>query len=386
MASPTTHAKLSASGAHLWLAAPGAVWMEEGIPDHGSPFAAEGTLAHAVTELKLQLATEQISKSWYTRRLNACKKSEYWSKSMDEYTDDHVSLVLEDLAGHPDATLTVEQRVDFSKWVPNGFGTSDTIIAETGHISIWDLKYGKGVPVDAEWNPQIMLYALGAYELLDDVYDIKTVDMTIDQPRLGNVSTFSMTVADLVKWAEDVVKPAAEAAEMGKAQFDFSDPNSWRFYKAAGFDKHLAQENLKILKYKFKEANSLTGDEIADIVEKAPAIKRWLQAVEDYATAKVYDGELDVPGYKVVAGRSLRKITDSQKAEELMQAAGYTPEQYQRHDLLTITQLEKLIGKKDFNDVLGNVVDKPLGKPTLVPEKDKREPLNKLAQAQDDFD
>lgn len=385
---PDTHAKLSASGAHQWIPSPGTVWMEDGIPNTTSPFAEEGTTAHTIVEIKLKRELGQITKAAATRRLNKVKKSEYYSKSMDEYTDDHVALVMEDYNDRADegTTVVVEQRVDFSQWVPGGFGTSDTVIAKDGLLDIWDLKYGKGVPIDATWNPQLMLYALGTYAALGDIYEPEKMIMHIDQIRLGNVSTFELSTKELLDWAENTVKPAALEALEGMPKFDFSDPHSWRFYKAAGFDRHLAEQNLKIKKYKFKEANSLKPQEIADILDQAPQIKRWLQAVEDYALDQVKSGEMKVPGYKVVEGRSNRILTDQAKAAELLKQAGYTDEQiYRAPALETITNLQKLLGKADFNDVLGPVVDKPQGKPTLVSEDDKRPELNSLAQAQEDF-
>lgn len=385
---PDVHAKLSASSSAQWLASPGTVWMEEGLPDDESPFAAEGTIAHTLVEIKLQRDLGLMTKSLATRRLDKAKKSEYYGKSMDEYTDEHVALVMEDRNAMGDGTLAmVEQRVDFSDWVPGGFGTSDTILLKDGLLSIWDLKYGKGVPVDAAWNPQLMLYALGAYAELVDLFEVNKVVMNIDQIRLGHVSQFELSAEELVEWADTVVKPAADAAIAGQPKFDFHDPHSWRFYKAAGFDRHLAAENLKIKKYKFKEGNSLSPDEIADILDQAPQIKRWLKAVEDYALNAVKSGELKVPGYKLVAGRSNRIIIDQAKAAELLKAAGFKDDQiYQPQALKTLTALEKVTGKKEFEAVLGEVVDKPEGKPALVDESDKRPELNSLAEAQADFD
>ena len=385
---PSEHAALSASGSKLWLASPGAHWMEEMIPDTTSPFAEEGTTAHSMVEIKLKRENSELTKSVATRRLNKLKKSEYYTKSMDDYTDQHCDLVMEAFNGAKSPIMAVEQRVDFSEWVPGGFGTSDTIIlSDDGLLSIFDLKYGKGVPVDADWNPQLMLYALGSWNAFNMLGDITRVSMTIDQPRLGNVSTFEMDIDDLLDWAEKTVKPAAFAAVNGHPEFDFTDGNTWRWYKAAGFDRHLAEQCLKIRKYKFREANSLTTDEISDILSQADDIERWLKAVKEYALDGVYSGKLDLPGWKVVEGRSNRRITDEAKAIKILETAGYKPDEFNRAPALkTITDLGKLLGPKKLNSVLAEVIEKPQGKPTLAPETDKRPAMNGLTQAQDDFD
>jgi hypothetical protein len=276
--------------------------------------------------------------------------------------------------------------------VPGGFGTSDTIIlGADGLLQIFDLKYGKGVPVSADWNPQIMLYALGAYNAFSLLGDITDVSMTIDQPRLGNVSTFHLSLVELLHWAEHTVKPAADAAVAGYFPggqlFDFRHGDTWRWYKAAGFDRHLAEQCLKIRKYKFREANSLTTDEIADILSQADDIERWLKAVKEYALDGVYSGKLDLPGWKVVEGRSNRRISDEEKAKALLVEAGYSVDEFNRAPALkTITDLGKLLGPKKLNSVLGGVIEKPQGKPTLAPETDKRPAMNGLTQAQEDFD
>lgn len=384
---PSEHAALSASGAKLWLASPGAHWMEEWLPDHTSPYAEEGTTAHSMVEIKLKREIGDITKATATRRLNKLKKSEYYSKAMDEYTDQHVELVMEAFTGTPNATMAVEQRVDFSDWVPGGFGTSDTIIVSEGRLQIFDLKYGKGVPVDADWNPQLMLYALGSWNAFNMIDDIDSIKMTIDQPRLGNVSSFELSTDKLLDWAEHTVKPAAFAAVNGHPEFDFTDGNTWRWYKAAGFDRHLAEQCLKIRKYEYREANSLTAEEIADILSQADDIERWLTAVKSYALDGVYSGKLELPGWKVVAGRSNRRITDESRAEQLLIQAGYGPADFDREpQLKTITDLGKLLGQKKLQEVLGDVIEKPEGRPTLAPETDKRPALNGLSQAQSDFD
>lgn len=386
MASPTTHAKLSASGAMKWINCPPMLWMEEGLPDTTSPYAAEGTLAHSLVEAKLARETGKITAAEYAKKLAHIKQSQFYNQSMEDYTDDHVSLVLEDYHGTPEADIYLEQRISFSDWAPGGFGTSDTIIASDGQLQIWDLKYGKGVKVNADHNFQLMLYALGAYAFYDVLYGFESVKMTISQPRIGNLSQFEMSMDDLLKWGEEVVKPAADDAMNGRGEWDFEDAHTWRFYKAAGFCRHLAEKNLEIRKYEFKQANTLKPDEIADILSQKADIERWLKAVEFYAISHVRDGKLDVPGFKLVEGRSNRKITDPVAAETVLRKHGFNKRDITETKLLSLTALEKVTGKDKFNDLLADLIIKPTGKPTLVTDDDRRPALNSTAAAQEDFD
>lgn len=385
MATPTQHSKLSASGAGKWLNNPPSLWMEEGIPNPSSPYAQEGTDAHRLVELKLKLVTEQITKRKYNtevKRLEA--SSQYYGQSMEDYAQQHVDLVMEDLVSMPGGDLYSETRVDFGEWAPGGWGTADTILVNDDVLSIWDYKYGKGVRVRADHNVQLMLYALGAYHDLGLLYDFSTVRMTINQPRIDNLASFEMSLQELLDWGKNVVMPAADKALNGEGPWNFENPSSTAFYRAAGFDRHLAEANLKIRKYKFKEANTLTDAEIADILDQAPRIKRWLTAVEDYATDQVLTHGKEIPGYKVVEGRSVRVITDKDKAESILESAGIK-DIFKPQELKTLTALERLVGKKEFNELLGDLIDKPQGKPTLVPEEDHRKPFTP-SSAQDDFD
>lgn len=384
---PSRHAKLSASGASKWIASPPTLWLEEGLPDTTSPYAEEGTLAHSIVEAKLKHETGQLTTRQFNARMKKYKAQADYSPSMNDYTDEHVELVTEDYNGTPNADLLSEQEVNFSKYAPGGFGTADTLIMSEGLLQIWDLKYGKGVKVRADHNVQLMLYALGAIDEFGFVYDFKEVEMTISQPRLGSVSTFKMSVDDLLDWGETVVKKAADEALNGEGAWNFDEPGSWRFFKAAGFCEALAKKNLEIRKYDFKEANTLKPAELADILAQKDRITKWLDAVEYYATSQVRDHGLTIPGWKLVAGRANRKISDDAKAVELLEAAGFEAKDiYKAPQLQTIGQLEKLTGKKQFNDVLGDVVIKPSGKPTLVTEDDKRPALGSAASAKEDFE
>ncbi|MCH4172594.1 MAG: DUF2800 domain-containing protein [Lactobacillus sp.] len=383
---PSVHATLSASGAHKWLKHPPTLWMEMGIPDFSSKFAAEGTAAHTLVELKLKEATEQLTKRKYNfRRKKFIENSDWFNASMDEYTDQHVDLVLEALNARPDAVLFSEQRVSYDQWAPGGFGTADTLIVDDELLDIWDFKYGKGQKVRADHNLQMMLYALGSYALVGDIYDFDTIRMNISQPRIGNMDTFEISKKDLLAWGEDVKVLADHALNGdGGTERDWDDPQTWQFYKAMGFDKSLAEYNLKIRQYKFKEANTLKPEEIQDILDQAPRIKKWLEAVEYYATQQIRNGH-DIPGYKIVEGRSNRFITDKDKAQDILVKEGFT-DIFTPQELLSLTKLESYVGKKKFNELLADLITKPTGKPTLVTEDDKRPAINSAAQATKDFD
>lgn len=386
MAAPTKHSSLSASSAGKWLYCPPTLWMEEGIPNFTSEYAQEGTDAHRLAELKIDLATKKITKRKYSAEVKKlATRSKFYGQAMEEYTQDHADLLMEDFNSLQDAELFTEQRVDYGRWAPGGWGTSDAIIVNDEVLSIWDLKYGKGIKVRADHNIQLMLYALGAYYEFGMLYDFDTIRLTINQPRLGSLNTFEMGLDELLDWGEKVVKPAADEALNGEGDFNFDNPETWTFYRAAGFDRHLAEKNLEIRKYKFKEANTLTNKEIADILDQAPRIKKWLDKVEAYALTQMLDKDEEIPGYKVVAGRSRRVIRDQVAAAQVLTEAGFE-DIYTTPELKNITALEKKIGKKKFSDLLGDLLYKPEGKPTVVEESDRRETLNKLKQAQNDFE
>ncbi|BDR56904.1 DUF2800 domain-containing protein [Xylocopilactobacillus apis] len=385
MVAPTKHSSLSASSAGKWIYCPPTLWMEEGLPDFTSEYAQEGTDAHRLAELKISLATKKITKRKYNAEVKKLKEnSKFYSQVMEEYTQSHADLVIEDYNSLKKSAIFTEQKVDYGQWAPGGWGTSDAIIVNDDTLSIWDLKYGKGVKVRADHNIQLMLYALGAYYTFGPMYDFSTVRMTINQPRIGNLSTFEMSLGELLDWGDTVVKPAADQALNGDGDWDFNRPETWTFYKAAGFDRHLAEKNLEIRKYKFKEANALTSQEVADILDQAPQIRKWLDKVELYALTQILDEGKEIPGYKVVAGRSRRVISDQVAAAQVLENSGFK-DIYTDPTLKNITSLEKEVGKKKFEELLGDLLYKPEGKPTVVEDSDKRPALNKLQQAQNDF-
>lgn len=371
---PQAHALLSASAAHRWLHCPPSAKLTAGVTEAPSEAALQGTAAHALAEHKLRRALKQQSKR---------PVSEYEDDEMDAYTDDYVAYVLEQYEqakqATPGAVIYIEQRLDFSHVVPGGFGTGDCLVVADGTLHVIDLKYGLGVLVEAEWNPQMMLYALGALALFDALYDIEQVALTVFQPRRENVSTWTISVTELNEWAEQTLKPAAELAANGEGEFC---AGYWcQFCKIASTCRARAEANLELAKFDFTPPAELSADEVAEVLARIPGLTKWASDVQDYALSQALSGEL-YEGFKLVAGRSIRKYTDENAVAEAAKAAGYR-DIYKR-SLLTITAMEKLMGKKHFSEILGNLVVKPEGKPTLVPVTDKRPELQ-VSTAADDF-
>jgi hypothetical protein len=282
----------------------------------------------------------------------------------------------------PDAEIHVEERLDFSFWVPEGFGTGDMVIVSDTFIEVIDLKYGKGVPVSAENNSQMRLYALGLYHAYGMLYGADKVRMTIVQPRLGSVSTDEISVKELLAWG-DKINPIAEKAFKGEGQRCAGD--HCKFCKAAPTCRALADYELE----KVQEATrpeELTDIDLGEVIRRADSIKKWLTAVEEYALQEAVKGTA-WPGLKVVEGRSVRKIVDAEKAQALLQDAGFGEDDILKpRELKTLTALEKLVGKKKFGELMGDVIDKPPGRPTLVDESDKRPPMDLETVKDSDFD
>ena len=368
------HALLSPSAAHRWLNCTAAPRLEAGVEDRGSSFAEEGTLAHAycAKKLKQYLGQDTAAEDTEIAELN----ERYHTGEMDEYTDTYVAIVLEKLNEArqrvSDAQLLVEVRLDFGKHIPDAFGTSDAVIIADGVMEVIDFKYGKGVRVDADNNPQMMIYALGAYELMSFEYDIKTVRMTIVQPRLDNLSEFEMGVDDLMVWTDTILKPRAEEAYSGKGH---QMPGEWcRFCKVKSQCRALAENCVKAVN---SDPSLLTRQDIEQhILPLLPTVKSWLSGMEEYTLEQALAG-VKYEGYKLVEGRSVRRISDPKAVMETLQGEGYDEADYLKPtELRTITDLEKLVGKKKFTALCGDSIVKPQGKPTLVPESDKRPPYN----------
>lgn len=374
MMPPQKHALLSASSAHRWLHCPPSAKLTARVTEAPSEAALQGTAAHALAEHKLRRALKQQSKR---------PVSKYEDDEMNTHTDDYVSYVLEQYEQAKQVTsgavIYIEQHLDFSHVVPGGFGTGDCLIVADGALHVIDLKYGLGVLVEAERNPQMMLYAIGALALFDALYDIEQVALTVFQPRRENVSTWTISVTELNEWAEQTLKPAAELAAKGEGEFY---AGAWcQFCRIASTCRARAEANLELAKFEFAPPAELSAGEVAEVLAQIPELTRWASDVQDYALSQALSGER-YEGFKLVAGRSIHKYTDETAVAEAAKAAGYR-DIYKR-SLLTITAMEKLMGKKNFSEILGNLVVKPEGKPTLVPVTDKRPELQ-ISTAADDF-
>lgn len=360
------HAILSASASKRWMNCTPSALLEKQFADEESIYAAEGTAAHALAEHKLKRFLKKRSKR---------PVSDYDCDEMEECTDDYVSFAMEQIEkakrSCSDPVVMIEQRLDFSRWVPEGFGTGDLVIVADDTLYIVDLKYGKGIAVSAEWNPQMLLYSLGALELFDSLYDIEKVNMTIHQPRLENVSTFEITVHDLMEWAEQELIPKAEMAAKGEGEFAVGD---WcRFCKAKNTCRARAEEYLRLAQMEFKPPELLSEEEIAEVLKVADELAKWSADVYAYAQDEAITHGKVWNGFKLVEGRSNRKYVNEEEVADAARAAGY--EDIYKKSLIGITEMEKLMGKKDFQKILGNLVYKPQGKITLVPESDKRPPI-----------
>lgn len=369
------HAILSASASSRWLHCPPSARLERKFPDASSPYAEEGTQAHAYAEqfLNLFLKTGKTTV--------AIKDNAEMQEAVQIYVNICVEKINEARTASPDAQIKVEQRLDFSRWVPEGFGTGDMVMVSDKYFEIVDLKYGKGVPVSAVNNSQMRLYALGMYEAFGYLYGADEVRMTIVQPRLDSVSTETITVKDLLAWGEDV-KKKAKIAFAGKGEFCAG--NHCRFCKARNTCRAHAEYELKNVKEDLQTAE-LKDFEISDILLRAKNIKTWLDGLESYALGKALDG-YDWPGMKLVEGRSNRKITDGTIAANNLLNAGFGADEiYKPQALRSITDLEKLCGKKMFGELMSGVIEKPPGKPTLVSVDDKRQALA-ITNIKNDFD
>lgn len=372
------HAILSASSASRWMACPPSARLEQNYENKTSAFAEEGTLAHELGEINLSLNLGVGSKRKLGAELKKIEANELFTKDMPDYVEMYVDTCMEKVseakAKTPDALFKIEQRLDFSQWVPEGFGTGDFVIIADGTIEICDLKYGKGVPVSAIGNKQMRLYALGAIAEFEFLYDIKNVKMTIIQPRLDSISTDQITVEELIKWAEEVLKPTAKLAFKGEGEFCAGDHCG--FCRAKAVCKARVDKNMELAKYEFQTPNTLDYEDIAFILGRADELSKWAKDVQEYALEKAVEGE-EFPGWKVVEGRSNRKWTDEAKIAEILLENKYTKDViYKPGELQGLTNMEKVVGKKEVAKLIGDYIEKPVGKPVLVVETDKRPVFN----------
>lgn len=394
MAEQRNHAILSASSAHRWLVCtPSArLELEEGV-EECSAFAAEGTAAHELAEIKLKFAYGKTNSYDYEEELKAFHSNpefeKYYNKEFEEYVDEHVAYVksVTDVIEGP-YHIYFEVRVNFSNVVPQGFGTADVLIVTEDTIHVIDLKFGAGVPVSAIENPQLRLYGMGALNLFPNTKYIKT---TINQPRLMSRDTEELTKEVLLDWAFGYVKPRADEAIKGEGVLTATE-DACRFCKLRGKCKEradtqlaLAQREFEIVDQKANLVQNLTVEQISNILEIAPMFIDWFKDVQAFALGQLAQG-VKIPGYKLVEGRSNRIITDETAVKEILLKVGLKEDEIMKpREMLGISKLEALVGKKLFADLCKDYLVKPMGKLTLAPESDRRPEVNTLAIAQGDF-
>lgn len=372
------HAYLSASASHRWLACPPSAKLCANILDQASEYAQQGTDCH---ELCAYLVEKALGKDV----IDPTENLTYYDAEMQNCAEEYRNYVLEQIEAAKefckDPQVMIEQRLDFSRWVENGFGTGDCVIVADEVLQIIDYKHGLGILVSAGddehgGNSQMMCYALGALEVFGDIYDINQIKMTIFQPRRDNISTYTISKKNLLKWADEVLAPTAQLAYVGKGKFNAGDHCT--FCKVKATCRKRAEYNLELAKYDFEMPATLDDTEIAAILEKVDEMISWGNDIKDYALQQAQSG-VHFEGWKIVEGRSKRKYTDENAVADTVKDAGFDP--YEKK-LLGITAMSTLLGKKKFEELLGGLIYKPPGKPTLVPESDKRPAMN---TAKDDF-
>ena len=379
------HALLSPSGANRWLSCPPSARLEETFKDTSNDSADEGTLAHTLSELHLRNQLGIMKKIDYNRELKKVKNNTYYNTEMNAHCIDYATFILEKYDKLEDPSIFIEEKIDLREFIPEGFGTVDCIMIADEILDINDYKYGKGVLVEANDNKQMMLYALGALRKYSLLYTIKVIRMTIYQPRLNNYSSFETSADWLLEWGETHVKPNAKLAFEGKG--DYKAGPHCKFCKARNQCKTLADHNMSLAKYAFEDPNKLTDEDISDILEKASDFKTWLSSIQNYALFETINNEKQWPGFKLVSGRSNRKYLDSEEIKKILNKAKLKKELYLTSpELVGIGTLEKNIGKSEVDKLIGKLIIKPPGTPTLVPEWDKRPTLNSSDAAKTAFE
>ena len=369
------HARFSPSSGKRYLSCPPSLRLEEQFEDEQSPYAAEGTAGHAMAEYLINKHLKKRVKR---------PVSDYYSDELMEAVEDYTTYgieVIEKAKQDCDSPfIAVELRVSLDHRVEGCFGTADLVVVDSKKVHIIDLKLGKGVMVDAEQNVQLMIYGLGVLDMLECLYDIETVELTIVQPRLEHLSTWEISAEELKKWGAEVFEPGANMALAGEGTYSAGD--HCRFCKARFNCRERANEYLKLAQMEFAEPPLLSDEEVAEVLAKADALKKWAEEIYTYAQNEAIVNHKEWPGYKLVLGRSNRKYTDEEDVAKAATDAGYTD--IYKSTLIGITEMERLMGKKKFNEILGAYVYKPDGKVTLVPDSDKREAIN-LSTAEADF-
>lgn len=379
------HALLSPSGASRWLACTPSARLEETYPSTSNTAADEGTLAHSLSELMIRNHFKIINHITYQRELKKIKAHQLYNAEMQDHCTDYMTFILEKHGELSDPTIFIEELIDLQEFVPEGFGTVDCVMIADNILDINDLKYGKGVLVQAENNKQMMLYALGALKKYSLLYHIDKVRMTIFQPRLNNYSSFEVDAQWLLEWGETFVKPQSNKAFEGKGEY--TPGEHCRFCKARNSCKALANFNMDLAKYVFEDPNKLTDEDISNILEKAPDFLVWLGNIKDYALQEAVVNGKSWPRFKLVQGRSNRKYTDEEAIQKALKKAKLDESLYMtKPSLIGITALEKNIGKAEVEKFVGPFIIKPPGAATLVPEWDKRPAISSAEAAKEAFE
>lgn len=365
------HALLSASSAHKWISCPPSALLSKKFEDASSSFAQEGTDAHTLAQYKLEKLLGLDTK-------DPTESLSFYDEEMNSHAEYYAAFVIEQLEKAretcADPQILIEQKLDFSKYVPEGYGHVDCLIISDGTLTVIDYKYGLGIKVSAERNPQMFCYALGGLALFDGIYDIDNIHLIIYQPRRENISEYSISKSELIKWAEEVLAPTAQLAIKGEGEYKAGE--HCQFCKAKATCRKRAEYNLELAKYDFEVPATLDNDEIAAILTKADELVSWANDVKEYALKEALNGT-KFEGFKLVAGRSNRKYTDEAAVADVVIAAGKDP--YEKK-LLGITAMTALLGKRTFEDILGGLTFKPPGKPVLVTADDKRPEYNSASE------
>lgn len=354
-----SHAILSASSSERWIHCPPSVRLSEKYEDEVSPYALEGTTAHALGEYKLKkLLGFDVN--------NPAEDLDYYDEEMDELTEGYASYVMEVVSKYKSPAVFVEERLDLSKYVKESFGTADCIVVGGRDLHVIDLKYGQGILVDAKENSQLMLYGLGSLTLFDGIYDIEKVTLHIYQPRRDNISTYEISSDDLYEWGE-TIREIAELAYRGEGEFKCGE---WcRFCKAKNKCRTRAEEHLKRAQEEFALPSELSDAEIEEILPKLEGMEQWIQDIKSYALDKAMKGH-KWKDLKLVEGRSNRRYRDEDEVIKKVKELGFNPFE---EKLLGITAMTKLLGKKIFDENIADLLEKPKGKLTLVSLGDTRE-------------
>lgn len=379
------HALLSASGAHRWLYCTPSARLEEQLPDTASESAAEGTLAHELAELKLRhyFQTTDFSRQKYTRAVNKMKKQELWQDEMDRYTEDYLDYIKSCAMGFPSVpSVAIEKQVDYGSYAQEGFGTADCILISGGTLQVADFKYGKGVPVSAEGNPQLSLYALGAYEAYKLLYPIETIKLSVVQPRLDSISEWETSIKELLAFGAFVREKAALAWE-GEGKYSPGE-KTCRFCRAKAQCRARSDHNVKQAFPIGELPPLISNEEAGSRLLALEDVVKYQKDLQEWALRECLAGK-EVPGWKAVEGRGSRDWADMEQAFAVLQENQIPKAMLYEEKPLTLAQVEKVVGKKEFTEIVGDLVVKNPGKPTLVKESDKRDAITNKITAEEAF-